>query len=62
MELNAATKLDDLLKEYPFLLDFFINRSPKYKMLQSAVMRKTVGKVAPLEHVAARGALHWIRC
>lgn len=57
MELNAKTKLDDLLNEYPFLLDFFLNRSPKYSMLQSAVMRKTVGKVAPLEQIAARGGI-----
>lgn len=57
MELNATTKLDDLLQEYPFLLDFFLNRSPKFKMLQSAVMRKTVGKVATLEHIAARGGI-----
>jgi len=55
MELSRKTKIDDLLKDYPFLMDFFISRSPKFKMLQSTVMRKTVGKVAPLEHVAAIG-------
>lgn len=52
MELSVKTKINDLLKEYPFLLDFFIKRSPKFKMLQSSVMRKTVGKVAPLSQVA----------
>jgi DUF438 domain-containing protein len=57
MELSGKTKIDDLLKAYPFLMDFFIDRSPKFKMLQSTVMRKTVGKVAPLSHVAHIGAI-----
>jgi len=57
MELSAKTKINDLLKDYPFLMEFFINRSPKFKMLQSTVMRKTVGKVAPLSHVAHIGGI-----
>lgn len=57
MELSGKTKIDDLLKDYPFLMDFFINRSPKFRMLQSSVMRKTVGKVAPLTHVATIGGI-----
>ncbi|MCL5023201.1 MAG: DUF438 domain-containing protein [Nitrospirae bacterium] len=57
MELSAKTTIDELLKSYPFLMDFFVNRSPKFKMLQSAVMRKTVGKVAPLSHVAHIGGI-----
>jgi uncharacterized protein len=55
MELNAQTKLDTLISEYPFLLEFFINRSPKFQMLQNVIMRKTVGKVASLENIAAKG-------
>ena len=57
MELSGKTKIDDVLKAYPFLMDFFIQRSPKFKMLQSTVMRKTVGKVAPLSHVAHIGGI-----
>lgn len=57
MELSGKSKIDDLLKDYPFLMEFFINRSPKFKMLQSTVMRKTVGKVAPLSHVAHMGGI-----
>lgn len=57
MELSGKTKIDDLLKKYPFLMDYFLNRSPKFKMLQSTVMRKTVGKVAPLSHVAHIGGI-----
>jgi DUF438 domain-containing protein len=57
MELSSKTKIGDLLRDYPFLMDFLVNRSPKFKMLQSAVMRKTVGKVAPLSHVASIGGI-----
>ncbi len=57
MDLNAKTKIDDLLKEYPFLVDFLINRSPEFKNLKNSIMRKTIGKVATLKQVAAIGKI-----
>jgi DUF438 domain-containing protein len=57
MELNAKTKIDDLLKQYPFLLDFLITLSPAFKNLKNPVMRKTIGKVASLEKAAGIGGL-----
>jgi DUF438 domain-containing protein len=57
MELSAKTKIDDLLKKYPFLMDYFVKRSPKFRMLESSVMRKTVARVAPLAHVASIGGI-----
>lgn len=57
MEISGKSKLHDLIEEYPFLLEFLINRSPKFKMLKSSVMRNTVGKVAPLAHVAEKGGI-----
>jgi hypothetical protein len=57
MELNTKTKIDDLLKQYPFLLDFLITLSPMFKNLKNPVVRKTVGKVATLEKAAAIGGL-----
>jgi hypothetical protein len=57
MILSAKTKIDDLLKEYPFLLDFFISQSPMFKNLKNPIMRKTVGKVATLTQVAAIGKI-----
>lgn len=57
MDLNANTKIDDLLQEYPFLMDYLASRSPKFKLLESAVMRKTVGKVATLAQAAAIGGI-----
>jgi len=53
MELNAKTKIDDLLKQFPFLEDYLISLSPKFKGLKNPIMRKTMGKVASLEMAAA---------
>ena len=49
MEINAKTKINNLLKQYPFLEDFLITLSPKFKGLKNPIMRKTMGKVATLE-------------
>ncbi len=57
MDINAATKIDELLKEYPFLEDFLVTLSPKFKGLKNPIMRKTIGKVATLGKVAGIGGL-----
>lgn len=57
MEITPKTKIDDLLGEYPFLLEFFLARSPKYKLLKNPISRKTIGKVASLAQVASIGGL-----
>lgn len=57
MDLNANSSIDALLKEYPFLLEFLVSRSPKFKLLENAVMRKTVGKVATLSQAASIGGI-----
>ncbi|MDX1708477.1 MAG: DUF438 domain-containing protein, partial [Desulfobacterales bacterium] len=57
MEINANTKIDDLLKQYPFLEDFLVALSPKFKGLKNPIMRKTIGKVATLGKVAGIGGL-----
>jgi len=57
MEISTNTKIDSLLKEYPFLEDFLITLSPKFKGLRNPIMRKTIGKVATLGKVAAIGSL-----
>jgi len=49
MDINAKTKIDEMLKQYPFLEDFLITLSPKFKGLKNPIMRKTMGKVASLE-------------
>lgn len=57
MELNASTKIDDLLTAYPFLLDYLVNKSPEFKHLKNPLMRKTMGKIATLQRVASIGKL-----
>lgn len=57
MEINANTKIDDLLKKYPFLEDFLITLSSRFKSLKNPIMRKTIGKVATLGKVAGVGGL-----
>jgi len=55
MTIDAKTKLADLLKAYPFLLDFLAGWSPKYDKLRNPLLRNTVGKLATLDQVAALG-------
>ncbi len=43
MDLSAKTKIDDLLTEHPFLLEFLVGKSPKFKNLKNPIMRKTGG-------------------
>ena len=57
MDLNPGTKIDDLLRAYPFLTEFFLEKSPKFKHLTNPIMRKTIGKVATLNQVATMGKL-----
>ncbi|MEW5745665.1 MAG: DUF438 domain-containing protein [Nitrospirota bacterium] len=57
MQLGPGTKIDDLLSAYPFLLDFLLGQSPQFRLLQSSVMRKTVGKVATVSQAAAIGGI-----
>jgi hypothetical protein len=57
MDINAKTKIDALLKQYPFLLDFFISLNSKFENLKNPIMRKTMGKVATLEMAASIGEL-----
>ncbi|MFC1882638.1 DUF438 domain-containing protein, partial [Thermodesulfobacteriota bacterium] len=58
MGINAKTKIDELLKQYPFLEDFLITLSPKFKGLKNPIMRKTMGKVATLEMAAKISGLN----
>jgi DUF438 domain-containing protein len=61
MELNAKTKIDDLLKQFPFLEEFLITLSPKFKGLKNPIMRKTMGKLASLEMAASVSGLNMDR-
>jgi len=55
MEIKPDTKLFDLLREYPFLLEFLANYNPEYQKLRNPILRNTVGRVATLEKIAEMG-------
>ena len=57
MRIGPRTRLDDLLKKFPFLLDFLAGLSPRFAKLRNPVMRRTVGRVATLHQVAGFGGL-----
>jgi DUF438 domain-containing protein len=55
MIIDAKTKLDGLLKTYPFLLEFLAGWSSKFEKLRNPLLRNTVGRLASLDQVAAMG-------
>lgn len=57
MEIKPDTKLFDLLREYPFLLEFLANYNQEYQKLRNPVLRKTMGRLATLDKVADIGKL-----
>ena len=59
MKLTISTKIEDLLKEYPFLEEFLPTLSPKYEKLTSPIVRKTMGKIATLNMVAKMGDMDY---
>lgn len=53
MTLHPTLKIDGLLKEYPFLMDFLVKEYPAFQKLKNPVLRKTVGKVATIAQAAS---------
>ncbi len=54
---TASTTVADLVKEYPFLLEFLAGYHPRFNMLRSKVMRATMAKVATLEMAAGMAGI-----
>jgi DUF438 domain-containing protein len=52
MQISASTRLDDLLRAYPFLQDRLVALSPKFAKLNNPILRRTVGKLATLGQAA----------
>ena len=57
MTLNSGTKIADLLKEYPFLLDYMAGLSPQFSRLKSPILLKTIGRVATVRQAAGFGGI-----
>lgn len=57
MDIQAHTKLFDLLASYPELEEKIVEIAPPFKNLRNPVLRKTVARLATLEKVAQIGNL-----
>ncbi len=55
MKITPLTKVNDLIENYPFMLDYLIAYNQKFSLLRSKAMRMTLGRVATLKKVAAMG-------
>lgn len=55
--LTPDTRIDDLVKAWPFLVDALADISPRFKALKNPVMRSTIGKVATLKMAAMMGSI-----
>lgn len=52
MEIDLQTKIGDLLEAYPALEGTLMELSPAFAKLRSPVLRRTVAKVATVQHAA----------
>lgn len=57
MKITPNMKLDDLIKQYPFLEEFFIELKPEFGLLKNKAFRMTMGKIATLEKVSNIGEI-----
>ncbi len=57
LELSPNTSINELLKTYPFLVDFLAAYNPKFGLLKNKMMRATLGKMATLNQVAGIGGI-----
>ncbi len=52
-EITGQTKIHALLTEYPQLEDVLIAINPQFQKLKNPILRRTIGRVASLQQVAA---------
>ena len=57
MGITESTTINELLSNYPYLQDYLIQRSPKFKKLTNPVIRSTMGKIATVAKAAAIGGI-----
>ena len=57
MDIQAKTKLFDLINSYPQLEEKIMAIAPPFQNLKNPILRKTVGKLATLEKIARIGNL-----
>jgi len=52
MKINSLTKIIELVKQHPFIMDELIKLSPKAKKLNNPILQRTIGKRATLADVS----------
>ncbi len=57
MGITESITVNELLSKYPYLQDYLIRRSPKYKKLTNPVIRSTMGKIATVAKAAEMGGI-----
>ena len=57
MKLSPDTRVNDLLKKYPFIKEFLVELDSHFKALENPLLRKTLGRVATLSKVAMIGGI-----
>ena len=55
MEIGPRTKINSVIREYPFLKEFLASNNPNFKVLENPILRKTIGRVATLSRAAVMG-------
>lgn len=58
IDINAQTKVGELLDTYPELEETLLQLSPSFAKLKNPILRKTIGRIASLRQVAAIGGLN----
>jgi len=57
MPITPDTKISELLKEYPQLLDVLADYSPAFGKLRNPILRRTFGRLTTLAQAAAMGGV-----
>ena len=57
MEIKFNTKVYDLLKNHPELLNVLINLSPRYNKLKNPILKRTITRFASLRQASYLGGL-----
>ena len=55
MQLTPKTRINELLRTYPFLLDYLVGYTPKFEKLRNPILRNTFGRIATLQMAASMG-------
>jgi len=57
VKIDKNTKILKLIEEYPHLMDVLINLHPEFKKLRNPVLRRTIGRLATMDHAAEMGGI-----